>query len=117
MGDIRAELRAFLEARRERGEAVVGYGAPSRGSTLLNYCGITTELLAYTVDRSPLKQGRSIPGCGIAIDHPERIFQTRPAYVLVLTWDLRDEVVRQMSGIAEWGGRFVIPLPRFSVLP
>jgi C-methyltransferase C-terminal domain/Putative zinc binding domain len=117
IGDLRAELLAFLQARRSRGEAVVGYGAPSRGSTLLNYCGITRELLAYTVDRSPLKQGRFMPGCGVPIEDPGRIFQTRPAYVLILTWDIGDEVMRQMAAIAEWGGRFVVPLPRFTVLP
>lgn len=88
-----------------------------RGNTLLNYCGITTELLAYTVDRSPLKQGRLLPGSRIPIDDPERIFRTRPAYVLILTWDIRDEVVRQMRDIAEWGGRFVVAIPRLTVLP
>jgi hypothetical protein len=117
IGAVRAELRAFLEARREQGNAVAGYGAPSRASTLLNYCGITTDLLAYTVDRSPLKQGRLVPGCRIPIEDPGRIFETRPAYVLVLTWDIAEEVRRQMGGIAEWGGRFVVPLPHPTVVP
>jgi hypothetical protein len=112
---IRDDLRAFLESARARGDAVVGYGAPSRASTLLNYCGITENLLAYTVDRSSLKQGRLMPGCGIPIHEPDAILRTRPAYVLILTWDIKDEVVRQMAAIRAWGGRFVLPIPQVRV--
>lgn len=115
--DVRSGLRDFLVACRGEGQAVVGYGAPSRASTLLNSAGVTTDLLAYTVDRSPLKQGRQLPGCGIPIEEPGRIFSTRPPYVLILTWDIADEVRRQLAGIAAWGGRFVTPLPRLAVIP
>jgi SAM-dependent methyltransferase len=114
---VRTELLGFLGARREAGEVVVGYGAPSRSTTLLNYCGITTELLPYTVDRSASKAGKELPGTRIPIHAPERIFETRPDFVLILTWDIRDEVIRQMARIADWGGRFVVPLPRVEVLP
>jgi len=111
-----AQLRGFLDERRARGEVVVGYGAPSRGNTLLNAAGVGAELLAYTVDRSPLKQGRRLPGSGIAIHDPGRILETRPAYVLILTWDLREEVMAGLREVEDWGGRFVVPLPRFEVL-
>ncbi len=114
---LRDELVAFLTSSRARGESVVAYGAPSRGNTLLNYCGITTELVAYTVDRSPLKQGRFLPGSGLPIHDPQRILETRPAFVLILTWDIRDEVIGQLKDIGAWGGRFVVPLPRLTVLP
>jgi len=110
------QLRDFLEERRERGEVVVGYGAPSRGNTLLNAAGIGSDLLAYTVDRSPLKQGRRLPGSGIAIHDPDQIRDTQPGYVLILTWDLREEVMTSLRDIAGWGGRFVLPLPRFEVV-
>jgi hypothetical protein len=111
-----AQLRGFLDERRAGGEVVVGYGAPSRGNTLLNASGVGADLLAYTVDRSPLKQGRRLPGSGIPIHEPRRILETRPAYVLILTWDLRDEVVAGLREVEDWGGRFVVPLPRFEVL-
>jgi hypothetical protein len=110
------QLRGFLEERRDRGEVVVGYGAPSRGNTLLNGAGIGADLVAYTVDRSPQKQGRRLPGTGIAIHEPGKIIETRPGYVLILTWDLRDEVMAALGEIAVWGGRFVVPLPQFDVL-
>jgi SAM-dependent methyltransferase len=114
---LREELVAFLIARKTSGDSVVAYGAPSRGNTLLNYGAITTDLVAYTVDRSPLKQGHYLPGSGLAIQDPGRIFETRPAFVLILTWDLREEVMRQLRGIDAWGGRFVVPLPHITVLP
>jgi SAM-dependent methyltransferase len=114
---VRAELRGFLEARRAAGEVVVGYGAPSRGNTLLNASGITPDLLPFTVDRSPLKHGRYLPGSHIPIHPPERIFETRPDYVLILTWDIQAEVAAQMRAIDAWGGRFVVPIPRLTVLP
>ena len=116
VGERIGQLRGFLEERRDRGEVVVGYGAPSRGNTLLNAAGVGADLLAYTVDRSPSKQGRRLPGSGVPIHDPGRILETRPAYVLILTWDLRDEVMASLRGIAAWGGRFVVPLPRFEVL-
>lgn len=116
VGKLRARLRAFLEERRARGELVVGYGAPSRGNTLLNSSGVTGELLRFTVDRSTLKHGRRLPGSGIPIHDPARIAEARPAFVLLLTWDIRDEVVAAMPEVASWGGRFVVPLPSFEIL-
>jgi len=114
---LRNEIVGFLAERRRQGDDVVAYGAPSRGNTLLNYCVVTTELVAYTVDRSPSKQGRFLPGSGIPIEDPARIFETRPRYVLILTWDIKDEVISQLAGIRAWGGRFVVPIPRLRVLP
>ncbi len=107
-------LRFLIEAK-ERGETVVGYGAPGKGNTLLNYCGIRTDLLSYTVDRSPAKHGFFLPGTHIPVYQPNHIFETRPAYVLILPWNLKDEIMSQMAGIAEWGGRFVTPIPEVAV--
>lgn len=115
VGACREQLLAFLRGARERGEQVAGYGAPGKGNTLLNYCGITTDLLAYTVDRSPHKQGNYLPGSRIPIHAPERIFETRPDYVLILPWNLREEIMEQMAGIRSWGGRFVVPIPEVEV--
>ena len=111
----RALLR-FLCDRREAGDTVVGYGAPGKGNTLLNYCGIRTDLLAYTVDRNPYKQGKFLPGTRIPIHTPERIAETRPDYVLILPWNLADEIVVQLAGIQAWGGRCVVPIPEVRVL-
>jgi hypothetical protein len=95
---------------------VAGYGAPAKGNTLLNYCGIRTDLLDYTVDRSPHKQGRFLPGTHIPVFHPDRIRETRPDYVLILPWNLKDEVMLQMAYVRRWGARFVIPIPKVQVL-
>lgn len=111
------ELLKFLIATKEAGQTVVGYGAPAKGNTLLNYCGVRADLLAYTVDRSPHKQGRLLPGTHVPVFAPERIFETKPDYVLILPWNLKDEITEQMARIAEWGGKFVTPLPEVSVLP
>lgn len=111
----RALLKFLMDAQ-EDGKKVAGYGAPAKASTLLNYCGIRTDLLEYTVDRSPHKQGRFLPGVHIPIHAPERIFETRPDYVLILPWNLQDEIVEQMAGIRAWGGRFVVPIPELRVL-
>jgi hypothetical protein len=113
---IKRDLLRFLLDAAERGQSVVGYGAPAKGNTLLNHCGVRGDLLAYTVDRSPHKQGRFLPGTRIPIHAPERILETRPDFVLILPWNLRDEVVRQMAAIREWGGRFVVAVPRLEVL-
>ncbi len=110
-----ALLRFLLDAR-DVGKVVVGYGAPGKGNTLLNYCGIRTDLLQYTVDRSPHKQGTFTPGMRIPIYDPSRILATQPDYVLVLPWNLADEIRQQMADIAAWGGRFVVPIPRVEVL-
>jgi hypothetical protein len=110
------ELLEFLIDVKRRGKSVVGYGAPGKGNTLLNYCGIRTDFLDYTVDRSPYKQGKFTPGTHIPIFPPEKILETRPDYVLILPWNLQDEIVRQMAVVTRWGGRFVAPIPEVHVL-
>lgn len=109
-------LLDFLSRAKAEGKSVVGYGAPAKGNTLLNYCGIRQDYLDYTVDRSPHKQGKYLPGTRIPIYHPDRIRETRPDYVLLLPWNLRDEIIHQMADIREWGGRFVTPIPRLEVM-
>ena len=116
---VRATKRAlldFLVRAKNDGKSVVGYGAPAKGNTLLNYCGIRADFLDYTVDRSPHKQGLFLPGTHIPIFGPERIAETKPDYVLILPWNLRDEIAGQMAHIREWGGKFVVPIPRVEVL-
>jgi hypothetical protein len=107
-------LKFFLHSK-EQGRSVVGYGAPGKGVTLLNYCGIRNDFLSYTVDRNVYKQGTYFPGTGIPILAPEKIFETRPDYVFILPWNLRNEIMEQMSGIREWGGHFVIPIPTIEI--
>ncbi|PXX58377.1 methyltransferase family protein [Nocardia tenerifensis] len=108
---VRQDLLRFLLDQRAAGKRVVGYGAPGKGNTLLNYCGIRTDLLEYTVDRNPYKHGRFTPGTRIPIHPPERIEQDRPDVVLVLPWNLEAEITEQLRHIASWGGQLVYPLP------
>jgi hypothetical protein len=110
------KLLEFLIDARARGKSVVGYGAPGKGNTLLNYCGIRTDFLDYTVDRSPHKQGRYTPGTHIPILAPEKIRETKPDYVLILPWNLQREITQQLAFIKEWGGKCVIPIPSVKVL-
>lgn len=107
---------AFLIEAKERGQRVVGYGAPGKGNTLLNYCGIRTDFLDFTVDANPYKQGKYTPGTRIPILAPEAIRDARPDYVLILPWNLKEEITRQAGYIREWGGRFVVPIPQLQVL-
>lgn len=109
-----ALLECLLDARR-RGKLVVGYGAPAKGNTLLNYCGIGPELLPFTVDLSPHKQGLLLPGTRIPVRAPSAITDARPDYVLILPWNLRDEIAAQMAMAREWGGRFIVPIPEVEV--
>ena len=97
--------------------AIAGYGAPGKGNTLLNYCGIRQDFVDYTVDRNPYKQGKYTPGTRIPIHHPDKIRETRPDYVLILPWNLQQEIIGQLAYIREWGGRFVVPIPEVKVLP
>ncbi|TCK26635.1 class I SAM-dependent methyltransferase [Pseudonocardia endophytica] len=113
---IRDDLMSFLIDARRRGKSVVGYGAPGKGNTLLNYCGIRPDLLSYTVDRNPYKHGRFTPGTRIPIHAPERIAEDRPDYVLVLPWNLRAELTEQLSYVREWGGQLVFPIPSLEVV-
>jgi SAM-dependent methyltransferase len=109
------KLLEFLIAAKQAGKIVAGYGAPGKGNTLLNYCGIRTDFLDYTVDRNPYKHGKFLPGTHIPIHPPERIRETKPDYVLVLPWNLKQEIMSQLSYIREWGGQFVIPIPEVHV--
>ncbi len=109
-------LLEFLITSKKAGKRIVGYGAPAKGNTLLNYCGIRTDFLDFTVDRSEHKQGRLLPGTHIPIHHPDRITEERPDYILILPWNLRDEIMSQMSIVRTWGGQFVVPIPELAVL-
>jgi SAM-dependent methyltransferase len=111
----RALLEFMIDAR-NAGKRIAGYGAPAKGNTLLNYCGIRTDLMDYTVDRSPHKQGLLLPGTRIPVFGPARIMETRPDYVLILPWNLKDEICGQMAGIRAWGGKFVVPIPEVAVI-
>lgn len=106
----------FLIRAKNEGRSIVGYGAPAKGNTLLNYCGIRTDFIDYTVDRSPHKQGHFLPGTHIPIHHPDRIRETRPDYVVILPWNLTAEITEQMSYIRDWNGRFVVPIPEVKLL-
>lgn len=110
------KLLTFLIEAKEKGKSVVGYGAPAKGNTLLNYCGVRTDFIDYTVDRSPYKQGHLLPGVRIPIFHPDKIKETKPDYVLILPWNIRDEVMQQISYVREWGGKFVVPIPEVMIL-
>jgi hypothetical protein len=114
--ESKRKLLSFLIEARRAGKTIVGYGAPGKGNTLINYCGIRQDFLDYVVDRSPYKQGNFLPGSRIPIYHPDRIAQTRPDYVMILPWNLKDEIMRQIAHIAEWGGKFVLPIPEVEVL-
>jgi hypothetical protein len=109
-------LLEFLIERRREGKRVAGYGAPGKGNTLLNYCGIRTDLLDFTVDRNPYKQGQFLPGTHIPIRHPEALEQARPDFILILPWNLKEEIVAQLSYTREWGARCVVPIPEVEVL-
>jgi SAM-dependent methyltransferase len=111
------KLLSFLIAAKQEGTRVVGYGAPAKGNTLLNYCGVRTDLIDYTVDRSPHKQGHFLPGVHIPIHSPEKVRETRPDYLLILPWNLREEVMEQMAFIRDWGGKFIVPIPEVKVYP
>jgi SAM-dependent methyltransferase len=113
---IRSDLTRFLLDAAAEGRSVAGYGAPGKGNTLLNHCGVRTDLLAYTVDRSPFKQGKFLPGTHIPIHPPDRLAETRPDYVLVLPWNLRDEITAQLGDVRSWGGHLVFPIPELEVV-
>jgi 2-polyprenyl-3-methyl-5-hydroxy-6-metoxy-1,4-benzoquinol methylase len=113
---IKSDLLGFLLAAAAEGRSVAGYGAPGKGNTLLNHCGIRADLLQYTVDRSLVKQGKFLPGTHIPIYAPERLAETRPDYILVLPWNLRDEITAQLSYVRSWGGRLVFPIPALEVV-
>ena len=111
----RALLQQLISIRR-KGQRVVGYGAPGKGNTLLNYCGIRSDLLDYMVDMNPYKQGKYTPGTRIPIYHPDKVFETRPEFVLVMPWNITDEVIEHLADIRQWGGKFIVAIPELRVL-
>jgi len=113
---IKSDLLGFLLTAAREGRTVAGYGAPGKGNTLLNHCGIRSDLLSYTVDRSPFKQGKFLPGTHIPIYAPERLAETKPDYILVLPWNLRDEISQQLSYVGSWGGKLVFPIPELEIV-
>jgi 2-polyprenyl-3-methyl-5-hydroxy-6-metoxy-1,4-benzoquinol methylase len=114
--ETKRKLLSFLIKAKEDGKTIVGYGAPAKGNTLLNYCGIGTDFIDYTVDRSPHKQDHVLPGTRIPILHPDKIRETKPDYLLILPWNIKDEIMDQMAHIREWGGKFVVPIPSVKIL-
>lgn len=113
--ETKRKLLTFLIKAKRDGKSVAGYGAPGKGNTLLNYCGIREDFLDYTVDRSPHKQGKFLPGTHIPIFHPDKIKETKPDFVMILPWNLKTEIMEQMAYIRGWGGRFVVPIPEARV--
>jgi len=114
---IKWQLLTFLINAKKDGKSIVGYGAPAKGNTLLIYCGIRTDFIDYTVDRNPHKQGMFLPGTRIPIFDPAKIYQSKPDYLLILPWNLKNEIMEQMSKIREWGGQFVVPIPELTIYP
>ena len=115
--ETKRKLLEFLIEAKRAGKSVVGYGAPGKGNTLLNYCGIRTDFLDFTVDRSPHKQGKFLPGTHIPILSPDCLAEARPDYVLILPWNLKTEIMDQLAYIRDWGGSFVVPIPEVRVHP
>jgi len=115
--DTKRKLLTLLIEAKRKGKSIAGYGAPGKGNTLLNYCGIRSDFIDYTVDRNPYKQGKFLPGTHIPIHHPEKIRETKPDYVVILPWNFKEEIMQQISYIREWGGQFIIPIPEAKVCP
>jgi len=115
--ETKRRLLEFLIDAKRSGKSIVGYGAPGKGNTLLNYCGIRTDFIDYTVDRNPYKQGKFTPGSHIPIWHPDKIKETTPDYLLILPWNLKEEIMTQMACIRQWGAQFVVAIPEVTVYP
>ncbi len=113
--ETKRKLLEFLIATKRQGKQIAGYGAPGKGNTLLNYCGIRTDFLDYTVDRNSYKQGKFLPGTHIPIHHPDRIKETQPDFILILPWNVKEEIMKQLAYIRGWGGKFVVPIPEVRV--
>jgi SAM-dependent methyltransferase len=112
---VRLELLQFFLTAGREGKTVAGYGAPGKSATLLHYCGIGKDFLQFTVDRSVHKQGRYLPGTHIPIHHPDYLLQQKPDYIVILPWNLREEIMQQLQYVREWGAQFVVPIPRLAV--
>ena len=113
--ETKRKLLDFLIKTKREGKSIAGYGAPGKGNTLLNYCGIRMDFIDYTVDRNPYKHGKFLPGTHIPIYHPDKLKATQPDYVLILPWNFKDEIMEQVSFIRDWGGRFVVPIPEMKI--
>jgi C-methyltransferase C-terminal domain len=113
---VRDNLVALMRDLKHSGATIAAYGAPAKGNTLLNYCGITTDLISFTVDRNPVKQNHFLPGSHIPVFHPDRLWSERSDYVVILPWNLQEEIVSQIGGIRDWGGRFILPIPQPQVI-
>ena len=114
--ETKRALLEFLIGARRQGKQIVGYGAPGKGNTLLNYCGIRTDFIDYTVDRNPFKHGMFLPGTRIPIYPPEKIAETKPDYIVILPWNLKNEIAAQLAYTSAWGARLVVPIPKVEVL-
>jgi hypothetical protein len=112
---VRNDLVEFLVERSRRGETVVAYGAPGKGNTLLNHCGVRGDQISFAVDRNPFKHGKFLPGTHIPIFDPERLADARPDYVLLMPWNLRDEIAHQLRYVRDWGGKLAVALPRLEI--
>ena len=113
--EIKRNILDFMVKAKRDGKSIAGYGAPAKGNTLLNYCGIRTDFIDYTVDRSPHKQEHFLPGTHIPIYHPDKVKETKPDYLLILPWNLKDEIMEQMSHIRDWGGQFIVLIPEVKI--
>ncbi len=114
--EVKEKLVTFLKQEKGKGKTIVGYGAPAKGNTLLNYCGIGPDLLEFTVDRNSCKQGKVLPGTHIPIFSPLKIKEKKPDYLLILPWNIKEEVIKQMGCLKEWQGRFIIPIPEVTLI-
>ena len=114
--ETKRKLLEFLIQTKREGKSVAGYGAPGKGNTLLNYCGVRQDFLDYTVDRNPYKHGKFLPGTRIPVFAPEHLAETRPDYVLILPWNLKDEIAEQLAYTREWGCQLVVPIPELTIL-
>jgi len=114
---IKRELLSFLIDAKSRGSVIAAYGAAAKGNTLLNFCGIRSDMVDFVADRNPAKQGRLLPGCRIPVVAPDAIKRAKPDYLMILPWNIKDEVIGQMAHIRDWGGRFVVPIPELEIVP
>ena len=114
--ETKRKLLELLTRIKREGKTIVGYGAPGKGNTMLNYCGIRTDFIDFTVDRNPYKQGRYLPGTHIPIYSPEKIDEVKPDYIFILPWNFKDEILKQLAHAREWGAQFIVPIPEATVL-
>jgi len=114
--EVKFSLLELLINLKRQGKKIAAYGAPAKGNTLLNFCGINADFLDFTVDKSPSKQGRFLPGTRLPVYHPDEIFQRRPDYIMLLPWNIKEEIMREMARVADWGGKFIVPIPKPAIL-